>query len=92
MATVTTNDCDASATVHDSVAVTWATNVQVPVATYVTTPDATVQTLVVDDVTDVVPSDVVVKVGVNDPPTNPLIPGIFEMLTPPQYFVAETCT
>jgi hypothetical protein len=47
---------------------TWDTNRQVPAATYETTPDETVHTDGVNDVTDVTPSPVVDTEGVNEPP------------------------
>jgi hypothetical protein len=54
--------------------------VHVPTPTYDTTPLVTVHTLVVELVTDDVPSPVVVTVGVNDPPTVPEF-GRFDTIT-----------
>ena len=48
---------------------TCAVSVHVPAPTKLTTPELTVHTPVVDDVTDVVPSLEVETVGVNEPPT-----------------------
>ena len=56
---------------------TWDTNRQVPAATYETTPDETVHTDGVNDVTDVTPSLGVDTEGVNEPPTA-AEPGMFE--------------
>jgi hypothetical protein len=70
---------DCGLPVWDEIAV--AVSVHVPAVRNETTPDATVHTLAVDEVTYVVPVAVPEYVGVNVAPTTPLIAGMFEIVT-----------